>query len=103
MAEKIYYNSGALFKVKDKKSDKAPDYRTQIQLDEATLQSLIDCGGKLSIAGWLREGQGTKFVSLLVSADNYQKEASAGTTQRQEHKSFEKEQSIDEIDSDLPF
>lgn len=71
MADKIYFNSGALFKVKDKKNDKAPDYRTQIQLDDATLDAIVASNGKISIAGWLRGGSSGQFVSLLVSADNY--------------------------------
>lgn len=72
MAEnKIYFNSGALFKVKEKKNEKAPDYRTQIQLDTETLNAIIESGGKISIAGWIRSGGSGQFVSLLVSADNY--------------------------------
>ena len=71
--DKIYYNSSALFKVKDKKSEKAPDYRASVQLDVETLDAIIASGGKLSIAGWLRDGAQGQFVSLLLSADSYVK------------------------------
>lgn len=75
MSEKIYYNSAILNKITDKKSDKAPDYRANVTIDDATLDAIVAHGGKVSIAGWLREGKNGKFVSLLLSADTYVKPA----------------------------
>ena len=72
MTEKIYYNTGFLNKVKEKKSDKAPDYRSNIILYTDTLDAIIAAGGKISLAGWLYQGNS---VRLSVSADNYVKPA----------------------------
>lgn len=72
MAEKkVYFNSGFLNKVKDKKSDKAPDYRINITLDTDTLDAIIAAGGKLQLAGWEREGANGKYVSFVASADTF--------------------------------
>lgn len=100
MADKIYYNSGALFEVKNKKSAKAPDYRTQITIDAETLKAIVATNGKISIAAWSREGASGDFISLLVSADTYVKEAPIAATQRAENKSNKQE---DEFENDIPF
>lgn len=95
MAEKIYYNSGILNKVKDKKNDKAPDYRINLTLDTDTLDAIIKAGGKLQLAGWNRQGRTGEFISFVASADTYMKPAS------------EPEKAngyiADELESDIPF
>jgi hypothetical protein len=75
MAEKIYYNSGIMNVVRDKKSEKAPDYRINLTLDENTLDAIVAAGGKLQLAGWKREGRTGEFVSFVASADTYVKPA----------------------------
>ena len=101
--DKIYYNSSALFKVKDKKSEKAPDYRASVQLDVETLDAIIASGGKVSIAGWLRDGAQGQFVSLLVSADSYVK-PSEGNTPTQSNNAPQDAKRIGfDDDEDIPF
>ncbi len=75
MADKIYYNSGILNAIKDKKSDKAPDYRINMTLDTDTMDAIIKAGGKMQLAGWKREGRTGEFVSFVASADTYVKPA----------------------------
>ena len=75
MADKIYYNSGILNQIKDKKSDKAPDYRINLTLDTDTLDAIIKAGGKMQLAGWTRQGRTGEFVSFVASADTYVKPA----------------------------
>jgi uncharacterized protein (DUF736 family) len=50
-------NRGVLFKEKDKKNEKAPDYKGSINV-----------GGKeYKLAGWIRESKsGNKFLSLSI-------------------------------------
>ena len=94
MAEKkVYFNSGFLNKVKDKKSDKAPDYRINITLDTDTLDAIIAAGGKVQLAGWEREGANGKYISFVASADNFVKEPNPGEYIRPKEK----------IESDIPF
>ena len=75
MADKIYYNSGIMNVVRDKKSEKAPDYRINLTLDADTLDAIVAAGGKLQLAGWKREGRTGEFVSFVASADTYIKPA----------------------------
>lgn len=50
--------SGVLFKVREKRSEKAPDYTGKVQVD----------GEEYRLAGWIRTGKsGAKFLSLKVS------------------------------------
>ena len=95
MVDKIYYNSGILNQVKDKKSDKAPDYRINMTLDTDTLDAIIAAGGKLQLAGWTRQGRTGEFVSFVASADSYVK--SAGEPAKAN------EYIADELESDIPF
>ena len=99
--DKVYFNSGALFKIKDKKSDKQPDYRSSIQLDVDTLDGIIASGGKLSIAGWLKNGAQGQFVSLLLSADNYVKPETKPVQNNASQDA--KSSKFENIDEDIPF
>ena len=79
MAEKkVYFNSGFLNKVKDKKSDKAPDYRINITLDTDTLDAIIAAGGKLQLAGWKRQGANGEYISFVASADTFVPQQTSG-------------------------
>lgn len=60
---------GALFKVREKKSDKAPDYTGNIDVDQELIDLVQSGNEKVQIAGWLRTGKsGNKYISLRVSA-----------------------------------
>ena len=99
--DKVYFNSGALFKTTDKKSEKEPDYRATIQLDEDTLDAIIASSGKIKIAGWLRDSAKGKFVSLLVSADNYVKPETKPVQNNAPQDA--KSSRFENIDEDIPF
>ena len=75
MADKIYYNSGIMNQIKDKKSDKAPDFRINLTLDQDTLNEIAKNGGKMQLAGWKRQGKSGEFISFMASADTYVKPA----------------------------
>ena len=94
MADKIYYNSGFLNKVKEKKSEKAPDYRSNVQLDDATIDAIVATGGKVSIAGW----NYNDTVRIVVSADTYVRPA-----QENAKSNGYQPQTADELDEDIPF
>ena len=79
MAEKkVYFNSGFLNEVKNKKSDKAPDYRINITLDVDTLNNIIAAGGKLQLAGWKRQGANGEYISFVASADTFAPQQTSG-------------------------
>jgi hypothetical protein len=94
MADKIYYNSGFLNKVKEKKSEKAPDYRSSIQLDDVTIHEILATGGKVSIAGW----NYNDTVRLVLSADTYVKPA-----QENAKSNGYQPQTAEELEEDIPF
>ena len=94
MADKIYYNSGFLNKVKEKKSDKAPDYRSNIQLDDATIDAIVAAGGKVSLAGW----NYNDTVRLVISADTYVRPA-----QENAKSNGYQPQAAEELEEDIPF
>ena len=79
MAEKkVYFNSGFLNEIKNKKSDKAPDYRINITLDVDTLNNIIAAGGKLQLAGWKRQGANGEYISFVASADTFVPQQTSG-------------------------
>lgn len=74
-------NTGALFKNRDKETDKHPDYTGKINVD----------GKELRIAAWLTESKsGQKFMRLKISELNEKKQS----------KTIEK---IEDLDDDIPF
>jgi hypothetical protein len=95
MAEKIYYNSGILNYIKDKKSDKAPDCRINLTLDSDTMDAIIKAGGKMQLAGWVRQGRTGEFTSFVASADTYVKPAGEPAKANG--------YVADELESDIPF
>ena len=60
---------GALFKVREKKSDKAPDYNGNIDVDKELIDLVQSGAEKIQLAGWLKTAKsGNKYISLRVSA-----------------------------------
>lgn len=94
MADKIYYNSGFLNRVKQKKSDKAPDFRSNIQLDDATIDAIVAAGGKVAIAGW----NYSDTLRIVVSADTYVRPA-----QENAKSNGYQPQTAEELEEDIPF
>lgn len=71
-------NSGALFRDNDKKNPKGPDYTGKLNV-----------GGKdYRLAGWLRDGQNGKFLSLKIEEPMQRKNSPAPA---------------EETDSEIPF
>lgn len=74
-------NSGALFKNRDKETDKHPDYTGKINVD----------GKELRLAAWLAESKsGQKFMRLKVSE----------LSEKKQDRAMEK---IEALDDDIPF
>lgn len=55
-------NNFAIFKVAEKKNDKAPDYRITINVGTKEQPQYEEVGG-----GWIKEGQKGKFISCTLS------------------------------------
>jgi uncharacterized protein (DUF736 family) len=77
-------NSGALFKNEDKKSDKHPDYRGQLDVE----------GEEYWVSAWIRTSKaGKKYMSLSIQAKEEQtRESTPARTNRNE-----------DFDDDIPF
>ena len=73
-------DSGVLFREKEKKSEKAPDYRGKLNV----------AGHDFELAGWIKEGKNGKFLSLKVQEPRPKAEAPKPVRN-------------DEPDDDLPF
>jgi hypothetical protein len=62
-----YPNSGALF-MRDKKSEKAPEWGGEIIMEVSLLKKLIEesdgDGVKIKISGWVRQGNRGEFISI---------------------------------------
>lgn len=62
-----YPNSGALFP-RQKRTDKAPDWGGEINMERSLLQQLMSeaegDGVKIRISGWVRQGSRGEFISL---------------------------------------
>jgi hypothetical protein len=83
----------AIFKSKQKKSDKSPDYTSTIKVEEFTT---FEPDKEYQLAGWIKESKsGIKYISVLV-------------TEKKDFKSEKKTDSFDDFgtvadDSDIPF
>lgn len=70
--ENKYLDSGILF-LNKKQSDKAPDFKGEIEFSAEMVKGLVDklkagAPAKLELAGWNRTSQkGTTFVSIKAS------------------------------------
>jgi hypothetical protein len=64
MADQQYDNEmrGVLFKQREKKSDRSPDYTGEVQID----------GVKYRLSGWAKQGRSGTFLSLAVSKSDTQ-------------------------------
>jgi uncharacterized protein (DUF736 family) len=70
---------GALFKVREKRNDKAPDYNGNIDVDKELIDLVQSGAEKIQLAGWLKTAKsGNKYISLRVSAPYEKKENSGG-------------------------
>ncbi len=70
---------GALFKVKEKRSDKAPDYNGNIDVDKELIDLVQSGAQKIELAGWLRVAKsGNKYISLRISAPYEKKNTNGG-------------------------
>ncbi len=62
-----YPNSGALF-MRDKKSEKSPDWGGEITMEASLLKKLIEesdgDGVKIKLSGWVRQGNRGEFISV---------------------------------------
>lgn len=72
---------GALFKVRQKKSDKAPDYNGNLDVDKELIDLVQSGAEKVQLAGWLKTSKtGNKYISLRVSAPYEKKNNSGGSS-----------------------
>ncbi len=81
MSQVRFANSqGSLNKNTKKTSDKAPDYNGKLELDAECIRYLVegikkgDAQVKISISGWLKDGDWGKWISLSLSTP-YEKSA----------------------------
>ena len=62
-----YPNSGALF-MREKKSEKAPEWGGEITMEVSLLKKLIEesdgDGVKIKLSGWVRQGNRGEFISI---------------------------------------
>jgi uncharacterized protein (DUF736 family) len=74
-------NSGALFKNEDKKSDKHPDYRGQLDVE----------GEEYWVSAWIKTSKaGRKYMSLSIQAKEEQRQETAPAR-------------TNDFDDDIPF
>lgn len=84
-------NRGTLFKAKEKKSEKSPDYTGTINVN----------GVEMRLSGWLKESKaGMKYFSLAVSEKTDQYQSTSNARPRSEGRS---DGSADPFDGDIPF
>ena len=70
---------GALFKVREKKGYKFPDYNGNIDVDKELIDLVQSGAEKIQIAGWLKTAKsGSKYISLRVSAPYEKKNGNGG-------------------------
>jgi uncharacterized protein (DUF736 family) len=84
-------NRGTLFKAKEKKSEKSPDYTGTININ----------GTEMRLSGWLKESKaGMKYFSLAVSENNGQYQSTSNARPRSEGRS---DGNAKPLDDDIPF
>jgi hypothetical protein len=83
--------SGALFKNSKKTESKHPDYQGDCMVN----------GVKMRMSAWLKESNGTKFMSLAFSEPYVPGESV--NTQRQDKQPNKQDVGFDDIESDIPF
>lgn len=54
----------AIFKAKEKKSEKSPDYTSTVKVEESVT---LRPGEEYQLAGWIKESKtGTKYISVVI-------------------------------------
>jgi hypothetical protein len=96
-----YPNSGALF-LRDKKTEKSPDWGGDITMEVSLLKTLIaesdGDGVKIRISGWVRQGNRGEFISIKHDAYKPQER------QINEPRQAPRPAPVDDMDdSDVPF
>ena len=83
--------NGSLFKNKNIKTEKSPQYTGSAKIVVPPMPN----GGelKLDLAGWVKEGQNGRFISLSLKEDTYS----------QENSYVPGSDADEDIDDDLPF
>ncbi len=80
-------NRGTLFKAKEKKGERSPDYTGTINVN----------GVEMRLSAWLKESKaGTKYFSLAVSEKDGQYESKSNARPRSEGRA-------DPMNDDIPF
>ena len=88
----VQKNSGSLFKTKEKKHEKSPDFGGEILIDVENLKRNPDGSILVKISGWkLTSKNGLSYISLKV--DQWSPESS----------SYSKPKPKQEEDDDIPF
>ena len=90
MAYELRDGQGSLFKNDKKGNEKAPDYKGTAKL-----------GGEMyDLAGWIKKGSQSSFLSVSIQKKGERQERpAAAATERPRSQG----QSIDEMESDIPF
>jgi len=98
-----YPNSGALF-MREKKSEKAPEWGGEITMEVSLLKTLIEesdgDGVKIKLSGWVRQGNRGEFISIKYDSFKPMTQDRPYSEPRQASKPAQ----VDDIDdADLPF
>ena len=84
-------NRGTLFKAKEKKSEKSPDYTGTINVN----------GVEMRLSAWLKESKaGMKYFSLAVSEKIDQYQSTSNARPRSEGRT---DGNASHVDDDIPF
>jgi hypothetical protein len=98
-----YPNSGALF-MRDKKSEKSPDWGGEIIMEASLLKKLIEesdgDGVKIKLSGWVRQGNRGEFISVKYDEFKPANQERQFSAPRQAPKS---PQTFDDMDDSIPF
>lgn len=87
-----YPNTGSLWPLKERTSDKSPNVRGSIKLEVDFIKHLLENADgfvEMEVAGWTKEWKDTKFLTLKVS-EPYKKKAPNTSSKSDD-------------DSDVPF
>jgi len=84
-------NRGTLFKAKEKKGERSPDYTGTINVN----------GVEMRLSAWLKESKaGTKYFSLAVSEKDGQYQGTSNARPRSEGRT---DGNASHVDDDIPF
>ena len=87
-------NRGVLFREREKRNDKAPDYKGKLNVE----------GKDYELAGWIRESKaGNKFLSVSISEPWQGGKREETPAKQSERFQAPSKDEPDDIDSDIPF